>query len=282
MSTTVLVYYLYQQAFQFHHFGYGATLSMLLFVDRAGADRRCSGRCAGSGCSMSRRGQGSRSTALLLRAAAMPFVFPTWWMVTSSLKPVSEIFAFPPSLLPADRRRFDAYRQVFELQPFAQQYWNSLYIAAVVTVGTLAVSSLAGYAFARIRFRGAERAVRGRADRAADPERGDDRAAVPDVPRARAGRHPLAADPGPDPRRAERAGDLHHAAVLHHAAGGAGGGRAASTGWAASAIFWRIALPLARPALGAVRSSPSCTAGTSTSSRSCSCPRRRSSPCPRR
>ncbi|MFI0451563.1 carbohydrate ABC transporter permease [Actinomadura sp. 6N118] len=31
-STTVLVYYLYQQAFQFHHFGYGATLSILLFT----------------------------------------------------------------------------------------------------------------------------------------------------------------------------------------------------------------------------------------------------------
>jgi multiple sugar transport system permease protein len=32
MSTTVLVYYLYQQAFQFHKFGYGATLSILLFL----------------------------------------------------------------------------------------------------------------------------------------------------------------------------------------------------------------------------------------------------------
>ncbi|MFI7447358.1 carbohydrate ABC transporter permease [Nonomuraea sp. NPDC049714] len=32
MSTTVLVYYLYQQAFQFRHFGYGATLSVLLFL----------------------------------------------------------------------------------------------------------------------------------------------------------------------------------------------------------------------------------------------------------
>jgi multiple sugar transport system permease protein len=32
MSTTVLVYYLYQQAFQFHKFGYGATLSIVLFV----------------------------------------------------------------------------------------------------------------------------------------------------------------------------------------------------------------------------------------------------------
>ena len=32
LSTTVLVYYLYQQAFQFHYFGYGSTLSILLFV----------------------------------------------------------------------------------------------------------------------------------------------------------------------------------------------------------------------------------------------------------
>ena len=32
MSTTVLVYYLYQQAFQFHRFGYGATISILLFA----------------------------------------------------------------------------------------------------------------------------------------------------------------------------------------------------------------------------------------------------------
>ncbi|GAA0971870.1 sugar ABC transporter permease [Acrocarpospora macrocephala] len=32
LSTTVLIYYLYQQAFQFHHFGYGATLSALLFA----------------------------------------------------------------------------------------------------------------------------------------------------------------------------------------------------------------------------------------------------------
>lgn len=89
----------------------------------------------------------------VLLVLAVPFVFPTWWMVTSSVKPVSQIFAFPPTLWPSEVS-FAAYRDVFSLQPFAQQYWNSAYIAAVVTVGTLAVSSLAGYAFARIRFRG--------------------------------------------------------------------------------------------------------------------------------
>jgi len=89
----------------------------------------------------------------VLLVLAVPFVFPTWWMVTSSVKPVSQIFAFPPALWPTDIS-FAAYRDVFTLQPFARQYWNSAYIAAVVTVGTLAVSALAGYAFARIRFRG--------------------------------------------------------------------------------------------------------------------------------
>ncbi|WP_113703625.1 carbohydrate ABC transporter permease [Nonomuraea lactucae] len=89
----------------------------------------------------------------LLCVLCVPFVFPTWWMVTSSVKPISDVFAFPPALLP---RRWDLspYRQVFELQPFTQQYVNSLYIAALVTVGTMAVAAMAGYAFARIRFPG--------------------------------------------------------------------------------------------------------------------------------
>lgn len=87
----------------------------------------------------------------LMCVLLIPFVFPTWWMVTSSVKPISDIFAFPPDLWP---RHFDfsTYAKVFELQPFARQYWNSAYIAAIVTIGTMIISSMAGYAFARIRF----------------------------------------------------------------------------------------------------------------------------------
>jgi multiple sugar transport system permease protein len=84
---------------------------------------------------------------------AVPFAFPTWWMVTSSLKPVGDIFSFPPDLLPADAT-LEAYGQVFHLQPFALQYFNSAYIAVVVTLGTMMVAAMSGYAFARIRFRG--------------------------------------------------------------------------------------------------------------------------------
>lgn len=84
---------------------------------------------------------------------SIPFLFPSWWMITSSFKPISQVLEFPPTLLP---RSFtlDAYVAVFD-QPFLLQYWNSMYIAALVTVGTVAISSMAGYAFARIRFPGA-------------------------------------------------------------------------------------------------------------------------------
>ena len=87
----------------------------------------------------------------LMCVLLIPFVFPTWWMVTSSVKPISDIFAFPPQLLPQSYD-WTTYSKVFELQPFVKQYWNSAYIAAVVTVGTMIVSSMAGYAFARIKF----------------------------------------------------------------------------------------------------------------------------------
>ncbi len=90
----------------------------------------------------------------LLCLLSIPFLFPTWWMVTSSIKPISDIFAFPPEIIPS-AVDWSTYSDVFRLQPFAQQYWNSCYIAAIVTLGTMAVASLAGYAFARIRFPGA-------------------------------------------------------------------------------------------------------------------------------
>lgn len=84
----------------------------------------------------------------------VPFIFPLWWMITSSLKSNAQVFAFPPTLWPQDPQ-WQNYADVFELQPFVQQYWNSLYIAVVVTAGVILISSMAGYAFARIRFAGA-------------------------------------------------------------------------------------------------------------------------------
>lgn len=94
------------------------------------------------------------SLLVLMLVACIPFLFPLWWMATSSMKTTSEILRIPPTLWPANPS-LEPYRQVFALQPFAKQYWNSVYISALVTGGTIISSSLAGYAFARIRFKGA-------------------------------------------------------------------------------------------------------------------------------
>lgn len=87
-----------------------------------------------------------------LSIVAIPFLFPFLWMVSSGFKSANEIFG-QPSLFP-DVWRWRNFLEVFEYQPFARQYFNSLYIASIVTFLTLIVSSLAGYALARIRFAG--------------------------------------------------------------------------------------------------------------------------------
>lgn len=87
----------------------------------------------------------------LLVVMSVPFVYPLLWMVLSAFKPANEIFANPPTLLPRVWT-LDGVERIFAVAPFAQQYANSLYIATVVTAGSVVVGALAGYAFARIRF----------------------------------------------------------------------------------------------------------------------------------
>ena len=88
----------------------------------------------------------------LLLIIAVPFIFPTWWMFTASLKPIEEVFAFPASLIPNDFQ-ISNYAEVFRLQPFLRQYWNSMSIAIVVTIISVTISTMGGYAFARICFK---------------------------------------------------------------------------------------------------------------------------------
>ncbi len=90
---------------------------------------------------------------LALSVAAIPFLFPFLWMISSGLKSAAEIFG-SPSIVPR-QWQWHNYIDVFTYQPFARQYFNSLYIALTVTVVTLLLSSLAGYALARLRFAGA-------------------------------------------------------------------------------------------------------------------------------
>lgn len=106
---------------------------------------------------MSRRWTGTWARRAAWYAALLilgvPFLFPFLWMVSAAFKGPSEIFAFPPELIP-DRWHWQNFVEVFRYQPFARQYANSLYVAVLVTIGTLCVATPAGYAFARLRFPG--------------------------------------------------------------------------------------------------------------------------------
>lgn len=89
----------------------------------------------------------------LLVVGAIPLVLPLVWMVSTSLKPESLVFKFPPQLVPQPFT-LAAYEEIFRDTPFAQQYFNSLYIGVLTVIGTAIISSLAGYALARLRFPG--------------------------------------------------------------------------------------------------------------------------------
>lgn len=102
----------------------------------------------------SRRASSGRKAAryVLLAVVAVPFFFPLYWMVVTGLKPLGEVFANPPALVPRSPQ-WENFTSLFT-GPFLRQFANSLYISTISTLGVLAVSSLAGYAFARIKFPG--------------------------------------------------------------------------------------------------------------------------------
>lgn len=92
---------------------------------------------------------------LILSALALVFLLPLAWMLSSSLKLAGEVFSSPFRWF-SDTVRFDNYLEVWGNPdvPFWRAFLNSVLIATGVVVGQLVVSSLAAYAFAKIKFKG--------------------------------------------------------------------------------------------------------------------------------
>lgn len=78
---------------------------------------------------------------------AMPYV----WMVSTSLKMNGTEFALRPELIP-NPVVWENYAQVFRIGPVLQWFWNSTVIALLTIAGRLVTATMAGYAFARVRF----------------------------------------------------------------------------------------------------------------------------------
>ena len=88
-------------------------------------------------------------TALI--AMAWCALFPILWALSGSLKSEAEVTS--PSVLPSRPHRSN-YGEVFTLMPFWRMLFNTVLYAACITAGQVFFCSLAGYAFARLRFRG--------------------------------------------------------------------------------------------------------------------------------
>jgi multiple sugar transport system permease protein len=91
----------------------------------------------------------------LLVIGALVTLTPLLWMVSASFMPSGQASSFPPPLLPT-RPTFQHYVDLFTRLNLARDFGNSLFITLSVTLFSLVVNSMAGYAFAKLRFGGRE------------------------------------------------------------------------------------------------------------------------------
>lgn len=85
--------------------------------------------------------------------AALVFVSPLIYSFFSALKPNNEMFSMPPKLVGSEVR-WSNFADVFAYGPFLTYIGNSFFVAIAGTLVVLIVSTTAGYAFGRLRWRG--------------------------------------------------------------------------------------------------------------------------------
>jgi multiple sugar transport system permease protein len=91
-----------------------------------------------------------------LIAGAVVTLFPLLWMLSASFMSDGEATTFPPHLIP-HAATLEQYRQLFVRLNIGRAFLSSTIIAGATTLVSLLVNSMAGYAFARLRFGGRDR-----------------------------------------------------------------------------------------------------------------------------
>ncbi|MFI9485841.1 carbohydrate ABC transporter permease [Promicromonospora sp. NPDC052451] len=101
-----------------------------------------------------RRRGGSHAVAhVVLGLGSLVMAFPFVWQIIMSLSTNAEVQSVTPVFWPAELQ-WDNYAQVFDRMPFLQQLGNSVLVTVLRTLAQILFCTLAGYAFARMRFRG--------------------------------------------------------------------------------------------------------------------------------
>ena len=111
------------------------------------------GRAAGCGQSTAQAVTRSVLTYVLLIAGGLILIIPFAWLISTSLKPPTEVYSFPIVWIPHPAV-WDNYLQVFQQSPFARYLLNTAIITSIGVIASLTGSSIAAYTFARMEFRG--------------------------------------------------------------------------------------------------------------------------------
>jgi multiple sugar transport system permease protein len=90
---------------------------------------------------------------LVLAPIALVMLTPLAWMLITSIETVSEMRQFPPVIIPSSVH-WQNYSTVLTEAPFGRWFMNSMVVTLACVFGNLLFCSLAGYAFARLRFAG--------------------------------------------------------------------------------------------------------------------------------
>ncbi|UCZ55399.1 carbohydrate ABC transporter permease [Bacillus shivajii] len=80
-------------------------------------------------------------------------IIPFLWMISTSLKTYSESMQVPPTIIP-ESFQFSNFAEVFEKVNFLTYYWNTILMTLGRTIGQLFFCSLTAFAFARMNFKG--------------------------------------------------------------------------------------------------------------------------------
>lgn len=100
-----------------------------------------------------RASPGRLISAAAMLALAACVIYPLLWMLVSSLKYEYDIFRFPPALF-APRYTLEHYVDVWRRLPLLRFFVNTIVFAGCVSLLSVFLDAMAGYAFARFRFRG--------------------------------------------------------------------------------------------------------------------------------
>ena len=97
---------------------------------------------------------------LFLLAMAVAFFFPVVYMVSQSLKPMNEMFIFPPKIL-VSNPTMDNYRDFINVLantvvPVTRSLFNSLFVVVIGSVGHILLASLCAYPLAKYKFPGSK------------------------------------------------------------------------------------------------------------------------------